>query len=189
MAEQAQTTTQQRKQSAAERTGGTPAGQGRERPPILDETVRLPEMVSMPAQYARALGRPPETTRYLEPGLYDVHGRKVGGLREASPRARTVIEFAGVTFVWGAFSRPLEPGEEGWLTFLNVPGTMPITPFFSEWDAKRSEPKLGDALLPLLSSQRGRDVARVVGRNDGAKRVLAAAGFIVSQDLDLPPSG
>lgn len=161
-------------------------GSGRTSP--LRETLRLPEMVPMPEAFRQALGREPGA-RYLEPGLYDGFGRKLGTLGETHPGARIVIQFAGVTFVWGVFSRRLEPGQEGWLTLSNVPGVMPITPFFNEWDRKRSEPRLGDALLPLLSSERGRDTARVAGRNDGDDDVHAAAGLIVSQDLELPPRG
>jgi hypothetical protein len=156
-------------------------------PPPLRESVRLPDMVRMPKHFREGLGRGPEA-RYLEPGLYDAYGRKVGELFDTSPDARVVVQFAGVTFVWGAFGRRLEPDQQGWLRFENVPGSMPITPFFNEWDRDEAKPSLGDALLPLLSSERGRDVARVAGRNDGDDAVWAAAGFIVSQELDLPPA-
>lgn len=156
-------------------------------PNILSETLRLPDMVPMPEDFAKALGRDPATTKYLEPGLYDARGNKLGGIDDVVPEARVVIEFAGVTFVWGVFSRPLDAGEQGWLSFTNIPGTTPITPFFSEWDHDRCVPRIGDALLPLLSAQRGRDCARVAGRNDFRGPVPAAAGYIVAQDLDLPP--
>ena len=161
---------------------------GTGRPSPLRESVRLPDMVPMPEKYSTLLRREPGA-RYLEPGLYDGFGRKLGTLQDTHPATRVLIEFAGVTFVWGVFSRELEPGQEGWLTFHNVPGTTPITPFFNEWDRERTEPSLGEALTPLLSSERGRDVARVAGRNDGDDPLLAAAGLIVSQDLDLPPRG
>jgi hypothetical protein len=164
------------------------AARGSGRRSALRDSLRLPEMVPMPEAFRQSLNREPGA-RYLEPGLYDGFGRKLGTLRETHPDARIVIQFAGVTFVWGVFSRRLAPGQEGWLTFENVPGVMPITPFFNEWDRKRSEPKLGDALLPLLSSERGRGVARVAGRNESDGDVLAAAGLIVSQDLELPPRG
>ena len=111
-------------------------------------------MVPMPKDFRDALRRGPEA-RYLDPGLYDGFGRRLGGLETAHRDARVVIQFAGVTFVWGAFSRRLEPGQEGWLSFENVPGSMPITSFFNEWDRDLSRPPLGDALMPLLSSQRG----------------------------------
>lgn len=153
----------------------------------LRESVRLPDMVQMPKRYRDALGLGLEA-RYLEPGVFDAFGRRLGNLDASEPDARVVIQFAGVTFVWGVFDKELAPGQQGWLTFENVPGAMPITPFFSEWDRERSGPQLGDALLPLLSSQRGRGVARVAGRNDGDEAVSAAAGFIVSQELDLPPA-
>lgn len=156
-------------------------------PNILSETLRLPDMVLMPEDFAKVLGRDPATTKYLEPGLYDRRGKKLGELDEVIPEARVVVEFAGVTFIWGVFSRPLNAGEQGWLSFKNVPGTTPITPFFSEWDHDNCVPRLGDALLTLLSAQRGRDRARVVGRNEFHGPVPAAAGYIVAQDLDLPP--
>jgi len=152
----------------------------------LRETLLLPPMVPMPRSFREGLGRGPDA-QYLEPGLYDGLGKKLGALGDTAPQAQLVIEFAGVTFVWGVFHHHLEPGQQGWLTFENVPGVMPITPFFNEWDGERCEPKLGDALLPLLSSERGRDVARVAGRNDGDQPLTVAAGFIVAQDLDLPP--
>lgn len=155
-------------------------------PTPLRESVRLPDPVQMPEHYRKSLGRGPEA-RYLEPGIYDAYGRRLGGLHDHHPNARVVIQFAGVTFVWASFSRELKPEQQGWLTFENVPGVMPITPFFGEWDEDRVGPDLGDALLPLLSSERGRERARVAGYNASDDEVPACAGFIVSQDLDLPP--
>ena len=152
---------------------------------VLEDHVYLPEMTPMPTDFIAVLGREPEA-KYYAPGLYSPTGAKLAGVQEKNSKARMVIEFAGVTFIWAVFGEELQPGEEAWLTFHNVDGTAPITSFFSEWDREGCVPKLGDALLPLLSSQRGRNVARVVGRNDGDKPVLAAAGFIFAQDLDLP---
>lgn len=152
---------------------------------VLEDHVYLPEMTPMPADFIAILGREPGAT-YVAPGLYTATGAKLAGVQEKNSEARMVIEFAGVTFIWAVFAQKLEPGQEGWLTFHNVDGTAPITPFFSEWDREGCVPKLGEALLPLLSAQRGRNMARVVGRNDGDEPVLVAAGFIYAQDLDLP---
>lgn len=156
-------------------------------PPVLVEYIRLPEMVPLPPNYAQLMG--PE--KYLEPGFFDEFGNKLGGLHdnispEKADRVRVVIEFAGVTFVWGVFSRPLLAGQRGSMLFTNVPGTGPITPFFNEWDTDQCLPRVGDALFTLIASQRGRGTAKVVGQNTYGADLTAAAGFIVSTLVNMP---
>lgn len=151
-------------------------------PAVLVEHVRLPKMVPLPEAYAKVMG--PE--RYLEPGLYDAYGNKLGGLQEVIPEARVVIEYAGVNFVWGVFSLPLLAGQKGDMIFTNVPGTSPLTAFFNEWDRGQCVPRISDALFTLIACQRGRNVARVVGQNTFGADLTVAAGFIVSVLVNMP---
>jgi hypothetical protein len=152
-------------------------------PPVLTEYIRLPDMVPLPDPYAQIMRGP---APYLEPGLYDAHGKKLGGLKETIPEARVVIEFAGVSLVWGVFSVPLLAGQRGDMIFTNVPGTGPQTPFFNEWDTAACLPRVGEALFTLIACQRGRGVTKVVGRNTYGADLHAAAGFIVSALVNMP---
>jgi hypothetical protein len=167
---------------------------------VCKEVLHLPDMVPLRKDYAKVMHpdldvdhmdpQDPRWPRYLEPGVYDKDGHRLGGLdyRPAGgrPKPRLFIEFAGVTFVWGVFDRPLRGGEEGRMLFKNVPGTGPITPFFGEWDPAADVPRVGDALFLLIASQRGRGEAQVVGRNTSQADLPAAAGFIVSQTVGMP---
>jgi hypothetical protein len=152
-------------------------------PPVLTEYIRLPDMTPLPDPYAQIMGGP---APYLEPGLYDAYGKKLGGLKEKIPEARLVIEFAGVSLVWGIFSTPLLAGQRGDMVFTNVPGTGPQTPFFNEWDPLECVPRVSDALFTLIACQRGRWVTKVVGRNTYGADLPAAAGFIVSALVGMP---
>jgi|SRR5215470_8531105 len=158
---------------------------------VLTERIILPEMTPMPAKYWRDLLRSTEPVDYLKPGVYDAYGQWVCGLHDEDKekRGRVFIEFAGVTFVWGVFSRELKPGERGDMFFTGAPGTGPITSFFTEWDPATGLPRIskGRGYLSLIASMRGRNTARVAGENHYGKALYAAAGFIVSQNVDMPP--
>ena len=153
------------------------------------EQIILPEMTPMPGKYWRDLLRSPDPVDYLKPGYYDAYGRWLGDLKQQNPEARVIIEFAGVTFIWGIFSRKLEPGERGDMFFNGVPGTGPITSFFTEWDTASGLPCIskGRGYLSLIASMRGRNTAKIAGENHYSRAVSAAAGFIVSQNVDMPP--
>lgn len=155
-------------------------------PPVCAEYIRLPDMVPLPDHYAQAMGLPLGKVRYLEPGFYDGSGNKLSDLQNPVPGARVVIEFAGVSFVWGVFSEGLRAGQRGDMTFTNVPGTGPLTPFFNEWDPIESKPRLGAALFTLLACERGRGIARTSGQNTYDADLPAAAGFIVSATVNMP---
>jgi hypothetical protein len=122
----------------------------------------------------------------MEAGLYDAQGRKLGGPGDVVPEARVVVEFAGVTLIWAVFEHKLRGGVRGDMTFHNCPGTAPITSFFNEWDTRTVQPIIGEALFELVSSERGRDVARVCATNCSERDLVVAAGFIVSLSVEMP---
>lgn len=167
----------------------------------LRDDVTLPPM--MPPGQMKSLQKPPTYEvppaftlfpEFIEPGFYDKNGNRVAGLdadlNHLSPhqreRIRAVIEFAGVTFVWGVFGELLGPHQKGEMTFKNVPGMGPLTPFFGEWDPVACAPRVGEASFQLIAVQQGRNTARIVGRNGSRARLPAVAGFIVSQNVEMP---
>ena len=158
-------------------------------PLIVTNHITLPELVRLPDNYVKVMRQDPNVPHlYMEPGYYDEHGHKLGTLQDHVANARVVVEFAGVTFVWGAFEDVLQAGQQGDMIFRGVPGTAPITPFFSEWNPTDSTPRVGPSLFSLVAAQRGRDEARVVGQNMGNADLPAAAGFIISIQVDMPDS-
>ena len=156
-------------------------------PKIHTEQLRLPDLVPLPDAYCDVMNLPRGVPRYMEPGLYDAHGRKLGGLQDVVPETRVVIEFAGVTLIWGVFEHRLRGGFRGEMTFHNCPGTAPITSFFNEWDTRIVQPIIGEALFELVSSERGRDAARVSATNCSDRDLVVAAGYIISLSVEMPP--
>ena len=155
-------------------------------PPVLIDYVTLPEMTPMPSQYWRDLLRQTDPVDYLKPGLYDGYGKWLGDLKQKPPpETRVIVEFAGVTFVWGVFSQPLRAGQRGDMIFRNMPGTGPITSFFTEWDIDSGYPRVSDAIFTLIASMNGRNIARIVGQNLYTEDLPAAAGFIISQNANI----
>lgn len=154
--------------------------------PTLVNYVTLPDMTPMPSKYWRDLLRQTDPVNYLKPGVYDAHGKWLCDLKQkVPPSARVIVEFAGVTFIWGVFSKPLRAGQRGDMIFRNMPGTGPITPFFTEWDRETGYPRLSDAILTLIAAMTGRNMARLVGQNIYSAERAAAAGFIISQNVDI----
>src|SRR5262249_14854602 len=100
-------------------------------PKFHTEQLRLPDLVPLPDAYCDVMNLPRGVPRYMEPGLYDADGGKLGGLQDVVPETRVVIEFAGVTLIWGVFEHRLRGGFRGEMTFHNCPGTAPITSFFN----------------------------------------------------------
>src|SRR5437868_5248148 len=94
----------------------------RARPAVIVDYVRLPDK--------------------LEAGAYNVYGDEVGSQGTAGDdpnesRVRVVIELsppAPIYHIWGVFSDDLEPGQEGAMNFLNLPGDLPVAGAFTEWD-------------------------------------------------------
>ncbi len=162
-------------------------------PPVLVEYVRMPDVVAMPAprdppqspkdSWGMLL---PNTPSYMEEGVYDAFGRRLGNLTDRVANGRVYIEFAGVTFIWAVFNAPLRPGQRGDMLFTNIPGTAPITPFFTEWDMSSGFPRIGSALFTLIAAQRSNGAAKVVGRNAGDADLPAAAGLIISTGVGMP---
>ena len=103
----------------------------------------------------------PNTPSYMEEGVYDAFGRRLGNLTDRVANGRVYIEFAGVTFIWAVFNAPLRPGQRGDMLFTNIPGTAPITPFFTEWDMSSGFPRIGSALFTLIAAQRSNGAAKV----------------------------
>ncbi len=91
------------------------------------------------------------------------------------------------SFIWGSFTRPLQPGQFGCLTFTNVPGTYLIGVSFNEWDAFDNHPKIGDARFALVSIQRAPGEVRAIGRNLHHKEAQAAVGIVVADDASYYP--
>ena len=154
--------------------------------PVLTEYVTLPDMTPMPSKYWRDLLHQTDPVVYLKPGIYDAYGKWLGDLSQETPAgARVIVEFAGVTFVWGVFSQPLRAGQRGDMIFRNLPGTGPVTSFFTEWDVYAGYPRVSEAIFTLIASMNGRNIARIVGQNLHSEDLPAAAGFIISQNVDI----
>ena len=144
---------------------------------ILSESVTLP-----------ALTKHPAFGNFLEAGIYDEAGHKIGELTDVdkNTEGRVFVEFAGVNLIWGTFSRRLEPNEVGVLFFQNVPSALAVTPMYGEWDPVDGKPRLGEGIFELYAANRGNLNVRVVGRNTYHAKLHAAAGFIVSPDAAVP---
>ncbi len=139
------------------------------------------------------MAQPPDVLCYiklpdkLENGSYDQFGNK------ASPGVPTRLVLnelpnpvAPPWQCWGVFDQPLAAGQYGFMIFTNVPGEATPGAAFTEWNPKTATPDFADdRLLVLYSVQRARGAARVIGRNDSAKPVHAAAGMLFVP----PPAG
>jgi hypothetical protein len=111
----------------------------------------------------------------IRTGRYDAFGRR-------SARGNLFITVKDTSFIWGAFTQPLKPGQLGSLTFTNVPGTFLIGVSFNEWDPFDHAPKITDAHFALISIQRAPERVRVIGRNMHHLETAAAAGIVVADD-------
>ena len=159
---------------------------------VSKDSVTLPPLSAIPPAYEPIMGK---GQLWLPPGYYDQKGMLLSGSdkdplnrfkRPAPPGTRIVIEYAGVNFVWGIFSKELEPGAQGEMTFHNTPGSGPITPMFNEWDTVGHLPRVTDSFFALVAAMRGEHVARIVGVNTHNSDRWAAAGMIVSQMAEMP---
>lgn len=124
------------------------------------------------AHTVREYVRFPDT---ITTGRYDTRGRP-------DPGGRLLITARGTAFSWCRFDRPLAPGQEGEMVFLNLPGTFLLGVSFTEWNPALEEPSISDALFTLISVQRGNGIGRVVGRNTHDAELQAAVGIVVADD-------
>lgn len=142
------------------------------------------------------MARPPSVVlRYLklpdklERGRFNEYGQRVG---DAEPASVVLYDLPGGPFppwqVWGVFDRPLEAGQYGYLIFTNVPGRAVPGGAFTEWDEAQSEPTFTDKLLSIYSVQRAPESARIIGRNESAEPVHAAAGLLFVSPPPGPPA-
>lgn len=128
----------------------------------------------------------------LADGRFDEYGNAVGPNQPASVVLHQLP--GGPWQCWGVFDRELEPGQYGYLTFLNVPGQGVPGGAFTEWRRKNSTPYFDDRrLMVLYSVQRAEGAARIIGRNGSGERVGAAAGLLFvappsPNEPRLPPS-
>ena len=143
-------------------------------------------MTLLPDVYGDVMGVPRGVARWIASGYYDRAGRLLGDLKANCPGAPVIIEYAGVSFLWAVFANKLAPGCLGEMIFENCPGTAPITSFFNQWNVTTGQPEIGDGLFELVSSERGRDIARVSAVNRGRQAQYVAAGFIVSAAVGMP---
>lgn len=124
---------------------------------------------------------PPSRREYIRlpndivTGRYDYQGNP-------DPSGRLFITTRGTAFCWAVFARPLKAHQEGELIFVNLPGTFLIGVSFTEWNPAEEEPVVSDALLTLTSAERGRGVARVIGRNTHSADLWAAVGIVIADD-------
>ena len=174
---------------SAERQPAVPAGSGFGNEPswsqpsaaetsnTVDSTSDIPAVVF---RYVRAPDK-------LEAGNFNIYGHKisdplVGNLSAPSPVA-VVVDLsppAPIYHLWGIFSDPLKPGQQGVMVFLNLSGDLPVAGAFTEWDPIENVPVLADdSLLTRISTQRAKGMARIVGRNDSKREVRVAAGVVV----------
>lgn len=115
----------------------------------------------------------------LEIGLYDQFGNP---LPDSAVPARLVVDLtppAPIYHFWAVFARPIAPGTVGIMTFLNLPGDLPASGAFTEWDRGENVPVLRDAVLTRMSVQRGTGAARVAARNDSPDPRVCAAGIVI----------
>lgn len=108
-------------------------------------------------------------------GRYDFKGRP-------DPDGNLLITTRGTAFTWAVFPERLAAGQEGEMVFVNLPGTFLLGASFTEWNPAAGEPTVSDALFTLTSVERGRGVARVVGRNTHGGDLWAAVGIVIADD-------
>jgi hypothetical protein len=116
----------------------------------------------------------------IRTGRYDAFGRR-------SPRGNLFITVKDTSFIWGAFTKALKPGQLGCLTFTNVPGTFLIGVSFNEWDPFEHAPRISEARFGLISIQRAPEEIRVIGKNLHDQELPAAAGIVVADDASYYP--
>jgi hypothetical protein len=59
---------------------------------------------------------------------------RYNSLGEPDPAGNLILGIgSGICHLWGAFSKPLLPGQRAQMDFTNVPGSYPVTGGFSEW--------------------------------------------------------
>jgi hypothetical protein len=128
------------------------------------------------------IGASPATRReyvrlpdHITTGRYDFKGRP-------DPDGHLFITTRGTAFVWAVFPDPLLAGQEGEMIFVNLPGTFLLGVSFNEWNPALDEPTVSDALFTLTTAERGRGVARVVGRNTHDADLRGAVGIVVADN-------
>lgn len=147
-------------------------------PPAHTEYVRLPDAADMP---------PPGGTR-----TFDAQGRRADD-------GSVIITNYGVQFVWMRFQEPVLAGQIATMNVGNlvtqIVGGPEITTACvmdgaaTEWDRSTNAPAISDAVIELISVERGMGVGRVVCRNTYDADLWVAAGIAAPIALFLPPGG
>jgi hypothetical protein len=152
------------------------AGANASIPSARTEYVRLPDAADMPP--------PGESWRY------DAQGRRTDD-------GNVIITNYGVQFVWLRFQEQVLAGQIATMVVSNlftwIVGGPEITAACvmdgaaTEWDMSTNGPTISDAVIELISVERGMGVGRVVCRNTYDADLWVAAGIAAPIALFLPP--
>lgn len=138
-------------------------------PPARTEYVRLPDAARMPGSGMT--------------GIYDAHGNP-------DETGNVIIENYGVQFVWLRFQEPVLAGQIATMVITNLVTQAPFsTPACvmdgaaTEWNMSINGPAISDAVIELISIERGMGVGRVVCRNTYDADLWVAAGIAAPMRL------
>ncbi len=145
-------------------------------PPARIEHVRLPD--DMPAQGSMA--------------TYDASGK-------ADDNGTVRIISYGVQFIWARFREPVKAGQVATMVVTNlvsrvdgglVTAACVMDGAATEWNMSTNLPVISDAVVELISVERGMGTGRVVCRNTYDDDLYIAAGFAAPISIPgLPPQG
>jgi hypothetical protein len=149
-------------------------------PPARIEYVRLPDPSEMPS--------PGETW------TYDANGERV-----EDGRGNVIISSFGVQFVWVRFQEPVKAGQIATMVISNLvsavvssQGSQFITAAAvidgaaTEWEMATNQPAIGNAVVELITVERGMGVGRITCRNTHIADLYIAAGVASPIALFLP---
>ncbi len=123
-------------------------------PPATIEYVRLPDVL-------------PENGKTA---FYDIHGIE-------DPQGTVMISTIAVNFIWARFTVPVKSNQVATMVFSNIPAATIADGAATEWDMATNQPTFGEAIVTLLSIERGVDAGRIICRNLFHADIWLAAGF------------
>jgi hypothetical protein len=110
------------------------------------------------------------------PGEGETVAYSAGG--KPDPNGSVIISSFGVQFIWARFLRPVKAGQVAMMVFSNLPAIgVVMDGAATEWNIRTNEPTFGEAVVQLISIERGFEVARIVCRNDSESCLDIAVGM------------
>ncbi len=121
------------------------------------------------------------------------------GRRAPDGMGMVTITTLGVQFIWARFSQPVKAGQVATMVVRNLnsslvqngrallaTGASVMDGAATEWDPSTDQPVFGDAVVELLSIERGVGIGRIVCRNTYDADLHIAAGFAAPIALFVP---